>query len=143
MHDEAIESRTRLQLARATQQQAQDLEDFKLERDHARATRQRVEQDASSLHDIAARDKQRVADLADAQARSTFEREQRSLNDAQRLQAERAVHQEEKARLAALREMGVDLTKLLTQSRADRVIEVRGSGQTHVHLEKDSEAQDD
>lgn len=143
MHDEAIESRTRLQLERATQEQAQDLEDRKLERDHARAARQRSEREAASAYEIAAREKQRVADLADAQARSTFEREQRSLDEAQRLQASRAVHQEEKARLAALREMGVDLTKLLTQSRADRVIEVRGGQQTHVHLEKDGEQQSD
>ncbi len=141
MHDEAIESRTRLQLERATQEQAQDLEDRKLERDHARAARHRAERDAASAYEIAAREKQRVADLADAQARSTFEREQKSLNDAQRLQADRAVHQEERARLAALRELGVDLTKLLTQARADRVIEVRGAQQTHVHLERDGEAQ--
>ena len=37
MHDQAIESRTRLQLEKATEQQAQELEDLKLERDLARA----------------------------------------------------------------------------------------------------------
>jgi hypothetical protein len=35
----------------------------------------------------------------------------------------------------ALRELGVNLTAYLTQARADRVIELRGSGRPHVHLE--------
>ena len=41
MHDAATESRTRLQLERATQQQAQELEDFKQERAMVRAGRER------------------------------------------------------------------------------------------------------
>jgi len=40
-------------------------------------------------------------------------------------------------KLDALRNLGVDLTAYLTQSRADRVIELRGGGSgTHVHLEQ-------
>jgi hypothetical protein len=38
--------------------------------------------------------------------------------------------------LAALRELGVDLTAFLTQARADQVIELRGGGRPHVHLDK-------
>ncbi len=41
LHDEATESRVRLQLERATQQQAQELEDFKLDRSLARAGQRR------------------------------------------------------------------------------------------------------
>jgi hypothetical protein len=48
--DQAIESRTRLQLERATQQQAQELEDFKLERQLARADRQRSDGAAEQTH---------------------------------------------------------------------------------------------
>jgi hypothetical protein len=44
MHDQAIEARTKLQLERATEQQAQDLEDFKLTAQMNRATRRRTEQ---------------------------------------------------------------------------------------------------
>lgn len=41
-----------------------------------------------------------------------------------------------RAHLAALRELGVDLTAYLTQARADRVIELRGSnGATHVQID--------
>lgn len=45
-------------------------------------------------------------------------------------------HQQEREQLDALRNLGVDLTAYLTQSRADRVIELRGGGKgTHVHLD--------
>ncbi|MDY3557123.1 hypothetical protein R5W24_006310, partial [Gemmata sp. JC717] len=44
MHDQAIEARTKLQLERATEQQAQDLEDFKLTAQMNRAARRRTEQ---------------------------------------------------------------------------------------------------
>ncbi|MBL8682716.1 MAG: hypothetical protein JNK05_26355 [Myxococcales bacterium] len=138
MHDEAIESRTRLQLERATQQQEQDLEDFKLEREHARAAKQRTEQEASNAFDLSERDKRRAADIADAEAKRTFERKQRELDRAQQLAAEREKDAVEQKRLAAMRELGVDLTKLLTQQRPDRVIEVRGTETTHVHLDPQS-----
>ncbi len=41
--------------------------------------------------------------------------------------------------LAVLREMGVDLTAYLTQARADRVIELSGGSQQHIHLERDGQ----
>jgi len=44
MHDQAIEARTRLQLDRATEQQAQDLEGFRLDSQLLRAGKRRVEQ---------------------------------------------------------------------------------------------------
>jgi hypothetical protein len=37
--------------------------------------------------------------------------------------------------LAALRELGVELMAYLAQSRAARVIERRGGGRPHVHLD--------
>src|SRR5262249_599113 len=40
MHDQAIESRTRLQLEKATQQQAQQLEDYKLDQQLMRSAKQ-------------------------------------------------------------------------------------------------------
>ena len=44
----------------------------------------------------------------------------------------------QRAHLAALKDMGVDLTAFLTQGRADRVIELRGGGKgvsPHLHLD--------
>ncbi|MEZ4454405.1 MAG: hypothetical protein R3B09_33445 [Nannocystaceae bacterium] len=124
MLDQAIESRTRLKLERATQQQAQELEDFKLERQLARADRQRSDDRA-----------RHAADLEAERARVEFQREQRWNDDQQAIAAQKAHHDEESRRLAALRQLGVDLTALLTQHRADQVIELRGDADgAHVHL---------
>ena len=55
MHDQAIEARTKLQLERATEQQAQDLESFKLESQMVRAGKRRHEQTAEVAHRARAR----------------------------------------------------------------------------------------
>ena len=52
MHDQAIEARTKLQLERATEQQAQDLESFKLESQMLRAGKRRHEQTAEVAHQL-------------------------------------------------------------------------------------------
>lgn len=102
MLEQAIESRTRLELERATEQQAQELEDFKQERSVARAERQR---------------------------------QSARLDAEQAVALDRARNAEQRAHLQALRELGVDLTALLTQGRADQVIELRGDGAgAHLHI---------
>jgi hypothetical protein len=135
MHDEAIEQRTRLQLERATQQQAQELEDFKLERHHARAGKQRTERDAEVAHTIEIARAEQDAAIARDGATRTFEREQdrsdRELRRAQTAQDDIRA----RTHFTALKELGVDLTALLTQARADQVIELRGeTAQAHLHL---------
>src|SRR5205823_3192049 len=52
MHDQAIEARTKLQLDRATEQQAQDLENYNLDAQIARAGKRRTEQGAEVQHDL-------------------------------------------------------------------------------------------
>src|SRR5438067_12766409 len=52
MHDQAIEARTKLQLERATEQQAQDLENYKLESQMLRAGKRRHEQTAEVAHQL-------------------------------------------------------------------------------------------
>ena len=136
MHDQAIEARTKLQLERATQQQAQDLENFTLESQMLRAGKRRHEQSAEVEHELELARRRQEAALRDRQARLAFEREQAQLEAdlRQHIRGERDLA--ERAHLAALKEMNVDLTAFLTQSRADRVIELRGPrGATHVHLE--------
>ncbi len=127
MHDQAIESRTKLQLEKATEQQAQELEDLKLERNIARGQKERE-------------DKRRSADAElemQAKARD-FNREQVRLDAEQRDRLAREADQRRQEHLAALAGLGVDLTQYLTQDRADKVIEVRGNGaQPHVHLQND------
>lgn len=136
MHDEAIESRTRLQLERATQQQAQDLEDFKLEREHARATRQRREHDAQTEHEINQRARRQEAALREHTAEREFERTQLLKDAEQNGSLTRAKNDAVRLHLAALQSLGVDLTAYLTQERADQVIELRGGAESrpHVHL---------
>lgn len=136
MLDQAIESRTRLQLERATQQQAQELEDFKLERQLVRGERQRADGAAEQAHALALQKARGAAELEADAARSEFQRAQRRLDHERSLADERARHDEEGRHLAALHKLGVDLTALLTQHRADQVIELRGDGDgAHVHLD--------
>ncbi len=136
MHDEAIEQRTRLQLERATQQQAQELEDFKQERQFARATRQRSEADAAASQDIDLARRQQEAELERLRATREYDRAQEAADADQRLQSLSREQAQRRAHLASLKEIGVDLTALLTQGRADQVIELRGgdNARPHVHL---------
>lgn len=138
MHDKAIEARTKLQLDRATEQQAQDLENYKLEAQIRRASSRRTEQTTELEHDLELSRRRQDAELVRKQAQRAMLRDQRrqenelSLairqhNDAQKLQ-----------HFSALRDLGVDLTAFLTQARADRVIELRGPGAaTHLHLDRE------
>jgi hypothetical protein len=143
MHDKAIEARTKLQLDRATEQQAQDLEDYKLDSQIARAVKRRTEQSAEVEHDLDLARRRQESELRQREALAVQQREQRRFDTEQHLQLWQQQQSHERGHLAALREMGVDLTAYLTQARADKVIEVRGSPQgMHVHLEPAGLAQD-
>ena len=136
MHDQAIEARTKLQLERATEQQAQDLESFKLESQMLRAGKRRHEQTAEVAHQLELDQKKQAADLrarelqagfpaSAATARSEFRLELRTRQDAHGVN----IWPNSIA-------LGVDLTAYLTQNRADRVIELRGpdGAARHLHL---------
>ncbi len=113
MHDAAIESRTRLALERETEQQAQELADYKLDRRLLRAEKEREERRAEL-----------AAELENLRQRQEADRYHRAEMDATA-----------REHLEALHGMGVDLTAYLTQGRADQVVEVRGgAGPNHVHL---------
>jgi hypothetical protein len=137
MHNQAIEARTKLQLERATEQQAQDLENYKLDCQLTRATKRRTEQAEEVRHDLQMSrertDEQRRQKEAEYQLRREqrhadwqIQHEERSLQDAQ-----------QREHLGELRNLGVDLTAFLTQARADRVIELRGTAQPHLHLDSE------
>jgi hypothetical protein len=135
MHDQAIEARTRLQLERSTEQQAQDLEGYKLDCQIARAGKRRTEQATELEHDLEAGRRRQESELRQHEAARALAREQRRLEAEVELEARRRLDAELREHAAALRDLGVDLTAYLTQARADRVIELRGGGQPHVHLE--------
>jgi hypothetical protein len=135
MHDQAIQARTQLQLTRATEQQAQELENFKLESQLARDMKSRTEQTAVLDHELALAKTRQDADLHNQEARRTFAQETRRLENESQMEVQRRRQDQERQHLEALRQLGVDLTSFLTQSRADRVIELRGDGRYHVHLD--------
>lgn len=136
MHDEAIESRTRLKLERATEQQSQELIDFKLGRDHARQTLGREQEAQQVLHDIAIARQRQEAELKESALRSAHERHHFDATEQQR-QAHLASREAAlRQHLDGLGKLGVDLTRVLTHSRADHIVELRADGATpHLHLE--------
>jgi hypothetical protein len=135
MHDQAIESRTRLQLERATEQQAQELEDFRQERQLLRSRKQREDREREVTQELLLQRKKLDADLAADQARRAVMREQAKLDAEQEERIVRARDGAHRDHVGALAALGVDLTAFLTQGRADQVIELRGSGAgAHLHL---------
>jgi len=136
MHDQAIEARTRLQLERATEQQAQELEDYKLKAQMARAVERRTEQSAEVEAELELARRRSEADLKAKEAARVALRQQRRADGEAESEVRTAVDARQREHLAGLKEMGVDLTAYLTQGRADRVIELRGATGTHVHLDR-------
>ncbi|MFC1610650.1 hypothetical protein ACFL6C_06815 [Myxococcota bacterium] len=136
MHDQAIESRTRLQLERATETQAQELEDYKLDRHLARADKQREERNADLDTEIQLNRKRRKQELEAARAEREFARTQLSADTELDQQITQTKNDALRKHFAALEKLGVDLTRYLTQARADQVIELRSDGTeaTHLHL---------
>jgi hypothetical protein len=136
MHDQAIEARTRLQLDRATEQQAQDLENYKLDCQLARASKRRTEQVQEVEHDLALARTRQEAELRQRETAQASDREAEQLEAEVQLAIRRNQDNEQRQHLEALRTMGVDLTAFLTQARADQVIEFRGEQRPHVHLDR-------
>ncbi len=137
MHDQAIEARTRLQLDRATEEQSQELEDYRLESQLKRASMRRHEQTSEIQHSLEMEEKKRTADLLHAQRQVDFERARRDADDQQREGSVRRQHQLQQEHFSALKNMGVDLTAFLTQNRADQVIELRGQRSSpHLHISR-------
>ncbi len=143
MHDQAIEARTKLQLERATEQQAQDLENFKLESQMLRAGKRRHEQSAEVVHQLELDEKKQEAELRAREAQVSFRRQQQRLDSELRLENRAKQDGHKREHLTELKRLGVELTAYLTQHRADRVIELRGTKASTSHLHFDpSQAED-
>lgn len=138
MHDQAIEARTKLQLERATEEQSQSLEDYKLNAQMNRAARRRTEQAVEVDTELDMARKRQEAERQQKEAERTASREQRRRDAESEQDIRRQADERQRAHLAQLKDMGVDLTALLTQGRADRVIELRGGKGMNPHLHLDS-----
>jgi hypothetical protein len=125
-----------LQLDRATEQQAQDLENYKLDCQLARAGKRRGEQVQEVEHDMGLARKRQEADLHQREAVLASQREGQRLDAEQQLSIRRGQDEQQRQHLEALRSMGVDLTAFLTQARADQVIELRGASRPHIHVDR-------
>jgi len=137
LHDQATQNRVRLQLERATERQAQEIVDQKLELELARSEKNRSEEERSQGHKLAMQERALAAHLSSDAQRRGAAREQQAL-DTQAVETQAAAQQaREREHLVALKDLGVDLTALLTQSRADKVIELRGEAAAHLHLPSD------
>lgn len=134
MHNEAIEARTRLVLQLATEQQAQDVENYKLDGQLARAAKRRGEQKSEVEHELDLSSKKNAADISERQRQQEFTRRQREADAQVEVQMQEERDAEQRRHYESLKSMGVDLTRFLTQGRADRVIELRGGNGAHVHL---------
>lgn len=112
MHDDSIEKRTRLVLERESEQQEQELADFKLQREHARSALEREQESACAEHQMELE-------------RNAFE---------QRLQLEAKESQqkletEEKTRLSELRDVhGMQTTLGLTPEKIASILICRAQG---------------
>ena len=140
MHDQAIEARTKLQLERATEQQAQDLESFKLESQmlRARASGGTSRPPRSSTSSSSTRRKQ-AAELRVREAQSNSSPRARAARCRAPANARRPRRHPQARAPGSLKQMGVDLTAYLTRGRPDRVIELRGSdASTHLHLQTET-----
>lgn len=137
MHNQAIEARTRLQLDRDTEQQAQELENYKLDCQLARSQKRRSEQADEVRHELGLNEEKQESQLRQRRARDQYAGQHRQAAAQQEAEIRAQQDAQSQTHLAALKGLGVDLTAFLTQSRADRVIELRGGAgaQPHLHVE--------
>lgn len=138
MHEQAIETRTRLKLQRETENQAQELADFKQQREHQRTTASHTQEKANEAHELE-RQRQRHEQTLALKKQSLQEERTQRLLDAEQ---ESKMRQEQLEQWIFLNEklqgLGVDLTSYLTQARADQVFEFRNADgkplAPHVHI---------
>jgi hypothetical protein len=136
MHDNAIETRTRLRLESETEQQAQELADLKLEREsHRAAMRQKMQEEELQhqnqlkrmSHDELLREKAAEQETELAHRRRTDELAR--------------VHKEEMngadlSQLDAMKALGIDLTRYLIAQyqHPDRLIRIEGENGAQLHM---------
>jgi hypothetical protein len=138
MHDSAIEARTQLVLESETEQQSQQLEDFRLEREVLRERTRREEEQAKAAHERSLaraeheEELRRVAEMREAEANHKRETNAIDLNFRRDAAEQRLVL------LAGMRDLDADLTQVLVAENRnpDRVIELKGGGDPSLLLQE-------
>ncbi len=139
MHDDAIESRTGLQLQAETERQAQELADLKLLREAERAKQQREIEREQAEHD---QQMKRMSHREAMQRKAEHHQQavafEKELNEVE-LDQERAKNENRASHLKSMREMQVDLTRYLVAQyqHPDRLVRIDTNGgdpaALHIH----------
>jgi len=135
MHDEAIETRTKLRLEAEAEEQAQDLADLKLQREHTRSAETRAETRRTVEHEGEMLRLENESRLARERVEAEQEHELRRALHEIELEHEAATNHERLAFLERARALEVDLTRYLVAQyqNPDRLIRVEGGADLHVH----------
>jgi hypothetical protein len=147
MHDAAIECRTKLHLEAETERQAQEMADLKLAREQERsAKRQKMEEDETTHQnrlkqlqveaDVLRREVEQKQALEARQREQALELDTRRQDNEVTLAHDKAMHEEQIADFARMRELQVDLTRYLVAryQNPDKVIRIDGGQQAQLHL---------
>eukprot|EP00457_Paulinella_chromatophora_P004979 gb/GEZN01004992.1/.p1 GENE.gb/GEZN01004992.1/~~gb/GEZN01004992.1/.p1 ORF type:complete len:522 (-),score=73.36 gb/GEZN01004992.1/:215-1780(-) len=126
MHDDAIETRTSLVLQQETERTAQQLADFKLEKEMARKQEQRTLEELEQLHRLKLDNLNLQASLMKQKQLASQSREHRKLDASQDLEERSARSLQEREHFAGLRSLGVDLTQYFVakEQTGARIIKV-------------------
>jgi len=142
MHEQAIETRTRLKLEKETERQSQELADFKQSREYQRASKSRAEELERQEHKLEVQKRSQLELLELEKQKLEFSRDQDDLNTKAQLEKQAKDAEQRLSFIKELKDMGVDLTSYLTQNRADKVFEFRAGEKAiapHIHLSKSDE----
>ncbi|WP_309387378.1 hypothetical protein [Cerasicoccus frondis] len=150
MHDNAIETRTRLALEAETETQKQALADLQQARDLERQAQRRKEDDAAAEHQRrlqrATADQERELKQLEhtralrqhAEELETERNHQQALNDIE-VRREAEQHADRLKLYEGMRAAGVDLTQVLVAEKErapDKVIRIDGHADTRLHLQE-------
>jgi len=147
MHDQAIETRTEMRLTTESEEQQQNLHDFRQDKEQERALRERQEEERTKHHLLHMENLEQEAKLNDWQrdtrAKLAAEREEEEQKQALSQQQASLQLEAQKQHLRAyedhyerLDELGVDLTQHLSQ-KADKVIRLEapaGNPMPQLHM---------
>ncbi len=129
MQNTAIETRIKLKLERETEEQTQKLTDYKQKCEAERAIQRRQQEKEQERHIL---ETQKI--------RHQQQMELQEQDQEIKLKHSAANQQQQLQFFQKLNELNVDLTKYLTQLRADKIIELRGNNTTpHIHLDDEQD----
>jgi hypothetical protein len=147
MHDDAIETRTKLRLESETEQQAQDLADMKQKRGAEREKDREAMEEAQALHqtklstlaaEAALRQEAAAKEQALKFARATAvqELEMSTQTREAELADQQASHREQLAFLGGIAALKVDVTRYLVAQyqHPDKVVRIDGAPAAQLHL---------